>query len=152
MLSAGRAGSATDASEALSALSDFVRFLVRLPRNEGLTLTELGVLTALARNGAMRVSDLAIDQGMTQPGMTQLLTRMERSGLLARQPDSDDRRAVRVVTTARGLRLFEQRDANRVALFSELYEHLSEKERQHLRDALPVLSRLIDIKEGIDER
>lgn len=137
--------------EAVGTLSDFMRFLVRLPHSEGLTLTELGVLRGLVRNGAMRISDLAGDQEMTQPGMTQLVTRMERSGLVTREPDPTDRRAVRVLATATGERLFEQRDTSRTALFAELYEHLDEDERRRLHDALPVLTRLIDIKETISD-
>lgn len=125
-----------------------MRLMVRLPHNEGLSLTELGVLRALVRNDAMRISSLAAEQAMTQPGMTQLVTRMERAGLVMREPDPTDRRVVRVVATDRGRQLFENRDASRVALFSELYEHLDEEERQRLRDALPVLTRLMEIREG----
>lgn len=149
MLSAdGRSTADPEVAETVGVLYDFMRFMVRLPHNEGLGLTELGVLRALVRNDAMRISSLAAEQAMTQPGMTQLVTRMERAGLVVREPDPADRRVVRVVTTARGRQLFEHRDASRVALFAELYEHLDEEERQRLRDVLPVLTRLMEIREG----
>ena len=149
MLSAnGPSRVAPEVVETVGVLYDFMRLLVRLPHSEGLNLTELGVLRLLVRNDAMRISSLAAEQAMTQPGMTQLVTRMERAGLVVREPDPNDRRVVRVVATDSGRQLFEHRDASRVALFAELYEHLDEEERQRLRDALPVLTRLMDVREG----
>lgn len=130
-------------------LSDFMRFMVRLPHNEGLSLSELGVLRSLGSTDGMRISDLASNQEMTQPGMTQLVTRMARAGLVAREADPADRRAVRVVATPTGRRLFEERDASRVALFSALYERLEAEEKRRLHDALPVLVRLMELKEGL---
>jgi DNA-binding MarR family transcriptional regulator len=141
---------ATDANviETVRVLSDFMRFLVRLPHSHGLSLAELGVLNALGRNGAMRISNLAIEQDMTQPGMTQLVTRMERAGLVSRQADPSDGRAVLVAATETGQQVFHTRDESRVALFAELYEDLDETERRRLREALPVLTRLMQIKEA----
>lgn len=129
-------------------LSDFMRFLVRLPHSNGLSLAELGVLSALNRNGAMRISTLAGEQEMTQPGMTQLVSRMEQAGLVSRRPDPSDGRAVLVAATETGEQVFHTRDESRVALFAELYEQLDGEERQRLSEALPVLTRLMQIKEA----
>jgi DNA-binding MarR family transcriptional regulator len=132
----------------VAVLSDFMRFLVRLPQSHGLSLAELGVLKALTCNEALRISDLSADQEMTQPGMTQLVTRMERAGLVARQPDPSDGRVVLVAATELGRRLFQERDASRVEIFTGLYEHLDDEEQGRLSAALPVLTRLMQIKEA----
>lgn len=135
-------------AEVVGVLFDFTRFLVRLPHSHGQTLTELGVLRLLGEEGPQRITDLAVTQELTQPGMTQLITRMERAGLVSRAPDPRDGRAVLVAATDAGRRLFAQRSAERVARFTELYNQLDDEERERLRDALPVLSRLIEIKEA----
>jgi len=134
--------------ETVGVLSDFMRFLVRLPHSNGLSLAELGVLNALNRRGPLRISNLAADQEMTQPGMTQLVTRMEQAGLVSRQADPSDGRAVLVAATDTGQQVFRTRDERRVALFAELYGHLDTEERRRLHDALPVLTRLMQIKEA----
>jgi len=129
-------------------LSDFMRFLVRLPHSHGRTLSELGVLRLLSADGPHRVSDLAARQELTQPGMTQLITRMERAGLVRRETDPTDGRAVLVAATDVGRRVCLQRSSERTDRFAELYEHLEEEERRRLHEALPVLARLIEIKEA----
>ncbi|HLI58395.1 MAG TPA: MarR family transcriptional regulator [Solirubrobacteraceae bacterium] len=134
--------------ETARTLADFMRFMVRLPDNDGVSLAELGALGALVRRGSLRICELAADQEMTQPGMTQLVTRLEREGLVARAPDPADRRAVRVLLTEAGRELFRERDASRSARFGELYRQLDEEERGRLRAALPVLTRLMEIKES----
>lgn len=132
-------------------LDDFSRLLVRLPNNHGCTLTELGVLRLLDQQGPQRITELAVKQELTQPGMTQLITRMERAGLVSRVPDPHDRRAVQVVATEAGQRITEQRRAERLARFTELHNQLHEKDRERLLDALPVLARLIEIKEAASD-
>lgn len=139
---------ATDVVQLVEMLSDFTRFMVRLPHSKGRSLSELGVLRALTRRGPLRISDLAADQDLTQPGMTQLVTRLEHAGLVARRGDPSDGRVVLVALTAAGQCLSAEREANRVALFHELYDELEERERARLREALPVLSRLMAIKEA----
>jgi DNA-binding MarR family transcriptional regulator len=51
------------------------------------------VLNRLHREGPMRLTALACAEGASQSGMTQLVQRMERQGLLERWSDPDDGRA-----------------------------------------------------------
>jgi DNA-binding MarR family transcriptional regulator len=57
-----------------------------------------------ARRGSMRVGDLARALRVTVGGTSKLVDRVESAGLIARQPDPDDRRASRLVLTAAGKR------------------------------------------------
>ena len=52
----------------------------------------------------MRVGDLARGLRITVGGTSKLVDRIERAGLIAREPDPDDRRASRVALTTAGKR------------------------------------------------
>src|SRR5437763_8049734 len=57
-----------------------------------------------ARQGSMRVGDLARGLLLTVGGTSKLVDRIESAGLIAREPDPDDRRASRVALTTTGKR------------------------------------------------
>jgi DNA-binding MarR family transcriptional regulator len=57
-----------------------------------------------APRGNMRVGDLALALRVTVGGTSKLVDRIERAGLIAREPDPDDGRASRLVLTTAGKR------------------------------------------------
>jgi DNA-binding MarR family transcriptional regulator len=66
------------------------------------------VLATLRRSGPpyrLRASDLASALMLTASGATKRLDRLEAAGLIARQPDPDDRRGVLISLTPRGRRV-----------------------------------------------
>jgi DNA-binding MarR family transcriptional regulator len=67
--------------------------------------SEYGVLYALsdAREG-LRITELLADVLLTQPGMSRLIARLEKRGLVERLDDPDDGRACRVRLTESGVR------------------------------------------------
>ena len=62
-----------------------LRLLRRLTTPDGLSLTAASTLYRLDEFGAHRLSDLAVAEGVTQPGMTQLVSRLQRDGLAERR-------------------------------------------------------------------
>jgi DNA-binding MarR family transcriptional regulator len=58
-----------------------------------------------APDGSLRVGDLARALRVTVGGTSKLVDRIEAAGLIARQPDPDDRRAARVALTPDGERV-----------------------------------------------
>jgi DNA-binding MarR family transcriptional regulator len=62
----------------------------------------LGVLLSLWREDGLRIHELGRRAGLEPSTMTGLLDRMEKGGLVTREPDPKDRRAHRIVLTARG--------------------------------------------------
>lgn len=68
----------------------------------GASRPQLSVLGALVRRGPRRITELAALEQVAQPTMTALVSRMERGGWLRRDPDPEDRRAVRVAITESG--------------------------------------------------
>src|ERR1700761_8054945 len=63
--------------------------------------TEVGVLRRLDA-GPRRISELAADEGVTQPAITLLVNRLEERGWVLRTPDPTDGRAVLVSHTPTG--------------------------------------------------
>ena len=65
---------------------------------------EYGVLYALsAAADGLRISDLCDDVLLTQAGISRLVSRLEKRGLVERRDDPDDARAQRIRLTARGV-------------------------------------------------
>src|SRR5262245_11016968 len=82
--------------------------LRRLNPPDGLSLTAASTLRALEQAGPHRLSDLAASERVTQPAMTQLVSRLERTGLARRSADPADRRVVLVQITDAGRDLLRQ--------------------------------------------
>src|ERR1700684_3975568 len=61
----------------------------------GLSLTAAATLATLERSGPSRLTSLAVREGVTQPGMTQLIARLQESGLVSRAAHPADGRGVR---------------------------------------------------------
>ncbi len=82
----------------LSGLDDQLR------QQHGLAVTEFDVLIALlnAPESRLRMSDLAGRVLLSPAGMTHLVTRLERDGLVRREVDPDDGRKWFAVLTDRG--------------------------------------------------
>jgi DNA-binding MarR family transcriptional regulator len=82
------------------------RVNARLQESHGLPLAFFEPLHLISRAGedSMRVGDLARGLRITVGGTSKLVDRIEEAGLIAREPDPDDRRASRVALTRAGKR------------------------------------------------
>src|ERR1700727_346458 len=68
----------------------------------GLSMTSAVTLAGLERLGPQRLTQLAAREGVTQPAMTQLISRLEEAGLARREASQEDGRGVLVVITDAG--------------------------------------------------
>lgn len=135
-----------DVAAFTSALENFNRFYIRLPMLEKLPFTTLSVLDTLAfGDGPMRLTDLARTEQVSQPGITQLVTRLERDGLVERRPDPTDGRAVLVHITEAGRGIGRSRHADRTRHLAPLIAQLTPEQRQSIAEALPALARLAEL-------
>ena len=71
-------------------------------RDRTLGLTAASTLVTLERTGARRLTDLAVNEDVTQPSMTALVTQLEKLGLAERRRDPADARVVLVAITRAG--------------------------------------------------
>jgi MarR family transcriptional regulator for hemolysin len=69
-----------------------VRVLDARLRPLGFAMSHLPVLRALAEGGALSQKDLARTARVEQPTMAEMLARMERDGLVQREPNPHDKR------------------------------------------------------------
>jgi DNA-binding MarR family transcriptional regulator len=127
------------------ALEELVRFFRRLSPDTGLSLTAAATLAGLDRNGPARLTELAAQQGVTQPAMTQLVTRLQDAGLAERQADPDDGRVVRVHITDAGRAELLRRRAVRTDRLSTLFDRLPAEDQAALLAALPAMDALTQL-------
>ncbi|KAB8194635.1 MarR family transcriptional regulator [Nonomuraea phyllanthi] len=129
-----------------TAIESFNRFYIRLPTLEKLSFTTLSVLDTLASaGGPIRLTDLTRTEQVSQPGLTQLVTRLERDGLVERRPDPSDGRAVLVHLTEAGRQVGRSRHADRTRHLAPLIARLSPEQRRAIAGALPALTRLAEL-------
>lgn len=74
----------------------------------GITPPQLFLLSCLQSEDGQKPRDLAELVSLDTSSLTGLIDRTERSGLVERQPDPDDRRALRIYLTDKGRALLEQ--------------------------------------------
>jgi DNA-binding MarR family transcriptional regulator len=84
------------------------RELIQGLREFGLRVPEWRALAALYARRNCTMSDLADLASIDRTTLTRTVDRMEESGWLARQSDSEDMRVTRLALTAAGRRLFEK--------------------------------------------
>ena len=88
------------------------RSLAQVIEPHGLTGTQYNVLRILRGAGADGLPTLSIGERMIEqtPGVTRLVDRLERKGLVERTPCAKDRRRVFCRMTAKGLELLKELD------------------------------------------
>ena len=118
--------------------------LMRRP-SSGLSLTASGALALLTRLGPLRITELAGRLHVSQPSMTELVIRLERSGLVTRGRDHDDARAVLVDLTEAGRQLRDRIRKERAGYLVSLIGRLEEGDRESLREAGAALDRLVGV-------
>lgn len=116
-----------------------------------LTLTQGSVLRELVADGPRRMSALAELEGVRMPSMTDVVSRLERLGLVSRAPDPADRRAVLVEVTPEGRRFYGELVTAREEFLGERLLTLDEGDRAAIEAALPALTKLLENKEARSE-
>lgn len=122
-----------------------IHLLRRLRRQDdasGVTAPHLSALSVLVFGGARTLGELAAAEQVRPPSMTRIVRNLEREGLVARETDPGDRRAVRLRATDEGRRVLEEGRARRV-------HSLAERLRALGADDLACLERAAGLIEGI---
>jgi DNA-binding MarR family transcriptional regulator len=106
-----------------------------LLREHDLPLSSYEVLLFLADapGGSMRMSELAQGVLLSRSGLTRLVDRMERDGLLRRERCADDARGYNAVITEDGRELFRRARATHLEGVRERFlRHLTDEDLQAL--------------------
>jgi DNA-binding MarR family transcriptional regulator len=137
------AGLATD-------LERIVGLFRSLSPASGLSMTAAATMAGIERLGPQRLTLLAAREGVTQPAMTQLISRLEDSGLVRREASPDDGRVVLVVITDEGRAMLARRRAGRTERLAGIIAQLSPEHRDALAAALPALDALASVPRDDD--
>ena len=89
-------------------------------------------LALLARQGGLRVGELAAQVGVDDATATRLVDRLEEVGLVERRREPGDRRATTVALTRAGEELVAAIAAERQRFFCDVLEALNQREREEL--------------------
>lgn len=115
----------------------------------GITASQLPVLVALKDGGQLTQKELAEAASVVQPSMAQLLSRMERDGLIKREPSPVDKRSSLISLTEHALGLLAPGRAILRRMDDETCSVLSESERETLVSLLYKIM-LVLPEEGTD--
>jgi DNA-binding MarR family transcriptional regulator len=116
----------------------------------GLSMTTAATLSGIERLGPQRLTVLAAREGVTQPAMTQLISRLEESGLVRREASPEDGRVVLVVITDEGRAVLARRRSVRSERMAAIIAQLGPEHRAALASALPALDALASIPRDDD--
>src|ERR1700753_3938824 len=111
----------------------------------GLSMTAAATLASVERLGPQRLTVLAAREGVTQPAMTQLISRLEESGLVRREASPEDGRVVLVVITDEGRAVLARRRLVRTGKLAAIIAQLDPEHRAALAGALPALDALASV-------
>ena len=117
---------------------------------DGLSLTAAATLATLERLGPRRLTALAAQEGVTQPAMTQLIARLQDSGLVGRDADPADGRVVQVRLTEAGREMLARRREVRARRLAVILARISPEDRTALAAALPAIDALTGAQRDSD--
>jgi DNA-binding MarR family transcriptional regulator len=136
----------TDSLDVAAALHRAAIRLLRAVRvaddETGVSAPKLSALSVLTFGGAIGLSALARAEQVTPATMSKLVSDLEAEGLVAKRPDREDKRGVRIEVTARGRALMEEGRRRRLALLQTRVAKLSREERALLDKAAEIMLKL----------
>ena len=125
-------------------------WLIRLAPPDEWNFVARSVIDRLMSNGPMRVSELLVEERISQPGLTGLIGRMAAAGLVTRGPDPTDGRATLVTVTDAGIAYLEDRHRRRAQAVAGRLSQLSPTEQDSLvaaGGAMEALARTATVEE-----
>jgi DNA-binding MarR family transcriptional regulator len=121
----------------------FRRNILESIRKEGfkhdLTFSQVEVLRFIGLNGRETMRAISLYLKIAPPSATEIITEMEKRGLVKRQSDKNDRRVVFITLTDASKKLFVSLSNRKDALLKKMISKLNEKDRKHLERIIRIL-------------
>ena len=125
----------------------------RLQTRFGTTLPRFDLMAQLDRSPqGLRMSELSSRLMVTGGNVTGLTDNLEDEGLVVRESDGNDRRALRVKLTREGRRVFRAMATEHERWIAELFAGLSARDARSLAEQLHTLKKHILDNVPLDER
>ncbi len=132
------------AADALhSAAIHLLRGIRKEDAKSGVGPARLSALSVLVFAGPMRLTELAALEQVRPPTMTKVVAGLEGAGLVRRQADATDARAVRIEATARGTKLLQEGRRRRVQRLSRALQTLEVADVDTLARAAAIIERIV---------
>lgn len=107
----------------------------------GLSPARLSALSVIVHAGPLTLSALAAEEQASRPGMSQLVSSLERDRLVRRMRDPGDGRRWLLESTSEGRRKLLEARRNRLHQLERILSHLTPDERRALARGLSGLNR-----------
>jgi len=120
------------------------RHLRREIHSLGVTGGQASLLFTIQRQPGIGVRELAALEGMSAPGMSKYVGRLEAAGLIVREPSDEDRRRIGLRVSPEGERVLRSVKSRRTAWLAARLKELSEAELETVDAAIESLQELID--------
>lgn len=138
----------TDLDNRLEQLTHLMRRILRVVRmpeeHAELTPTQLLTLSHLDAHGSMRIGALAQVLGAAQNTVSEVVSRMVRSGMLLKDRDPADNRAVIVRLGPQGKAALEQHREGARKVNRELLEALTPEQQQRFLESFEMMVSLVE--------
>jgi DNA-binding MarR family transcriptional regulator len=124
-----------------------IRLLRRIAETDqaatGLTGPKASALSVLVYGGPRPIGELAAIEQVTPAAMTKTVDALEAAGLARRDRSGDDRRVVRVETTAAGREALERGRSARVEVLARLLADATDDDLELIRQTMNKLADLL---------
>lgn len=125
--------------------SKFAKAANRQFAGQNLTAPQIGILLLLDENGAMKVSDISAALNMIGSNVTNICKRLENTGLVRRDRQSDDQRVVKIELTAEATEKMGGIRASVGGFYQRMWECVSEEDLRAIHTGLVKLNKLFDL-------
>ena len=119
-----------------------LRTLRREDDESGLSAPRLSALSVIVFAGPLSLNALADAEQVRPPTMSRLVDALVEAGLVTRETRSDDRRAVSIAATEKGVSLLEAGRDRRVRRLARQLESLADSEIRALGRGIELLERI----------
>ena len=119
------------------------RELRREAREVGISPTQVSLLVAIKYTPGIGVRELAAQERVSPPAMSNHVDRLERDGLVSRTPSTSDRRRVGLTLTSEGQRVLRRVRSRRTAWLATRLGGLSAEELDAVEAAVEPLWHLL---------
>ena len=109
----------------------------------GVTGGQVALLVSIRQAPGIGVRELAAQESISPAGMSGHVDRLERAGLVGREPDAADRRRVGLHVTPEGLRVLRLVRSRRTAWLAERLKGLEAEELEAIDGAIEPLAALL---------
>jgi DNA-binding MarR family transcriptional regulator len=120
-------------------ISRLARQLNATSTDEGLTPTQYSVLGLIAVRGPLGLAELTELEGLNPTMLSRVVRKLDDEGLISRQADLADQRAVRVQVTPAGTAVHQRIRGQRTQVLYDCLERLPAEVTDELLRAVPML-------------